>query len=66
MIIRPIEIINIMDRPKYIYEDLIKSICNEYRIVSTNSAEKPRAIPIMANLISLLFVLLSTIFPPHN
>ena len=64
MIRRPIETINIMERPKYIYEDLIKSICHEYRIVSANSAVNPRTIPILANLISLFFVLLSTIFPP--
>ncbi len=64
MIKRPIETINIMDRPKYIYEDLIKSICHEYRTVKANSDKKPSKIPVIASLISRFLVLLSTIFPP--
>lgn len=64
MIERPIAIINIMDRPKYIYEDLIKSICHEYRIVRANSDKNPRIIPVIDSLINRFFVFLSTIFPP--
>ncbi|GAA6117599.1 hypothetical protein NRIC0776_11760 [Apilactobacillus kunkeei] len=59
---RPIEIINTMDSAKYIYEDLIKSICHEYRIVKANSEEKPRIIPVIHSLIIRFLVLLSTIF----